>query len=127
MHHGVSSGFLRQDEWGMPPTYWERTGIQKGKRYSLAYGGGACIFGECMERAKGGSHYWNVIRIPEVAVQTGARYGTPYEVTLRLGQGIFGVLVRNAYSGACAVTGEHSASVLGAAHIVPYAKEEASG
>ena len=39
----------------------------------------------------------------------------------RLGQGTFRVAVTDAYSRACAVTGEHSLPVLEAAHIRPYA------
>jgi putative restriction endonuclease len=38
-----------------------------------------------------------------------------------LGQGLFSLAVRDAYSGACAVTREHSVPVLEAAHILPYA------
>jgi len=51
-----------------------------------------------------------------------ARYGAPIEVKPRLGQGLFSLAVRDAYRGACAVTGEHSGPVLKAAHIIPYAR-----
>jgi putative restriction endonuclease len=47
----------------------------------------------------------------------------PATVRPRLGQGLFSLAVRDAYRGACAVTGEHSIPVLEAAHIVPYARE----
>ena len=114
--------FFDRDELVVPPADWAPTGIQKGKVYSLRSGEGARVFGECMERARGGAHYWNVVRGPEASTQAGARYGTPYEVTPRLGQGIFSVQVRSAYGGACAVTGEHSAPVLEAAHIKPYSQ-----
>jgi putative restriction endonuclease len=50
----------------------------------------------------------------------GARYGNPILVRPRKGQGLFSLAVREAYDGACAVTGEHSGPVLEAAHIIPY-------
>jgi putative restriction endonuclease len=40
----------------------------------------------------------------------------------RLGQGLFSLAVRDAYRGACTVTGEHSGPVLEAAHIMPYGR-----
>jgi len=112
--------FFHPDEWVTPPADWAATGIQQGKRYSLTSGEGARVFRECMERAKGGTHYWNVERSSQEDLGEGERYGIPVAVKPRLGQGIFSVLVRNAYGGACAVTREHSAPVLEAAHIVPY-------
>ena len=48
------------------------------------------------------------------------RYGRPYEVRPRLGQGSFRIAVLDAYGGACAVTGKHSMPALEAAHIRPY-------
>jgi hypothetical protein len=36
---------------------------------------------------------------------------------------VFSLAVRDAYRGACAVTGEHCIPVLEAAHIVPYARD----
>ena len=113
--------FFRPGEWVMPPADWATTGIQQGKRYSLNSGEGARVFRECLELASRGTHYWNVEDSPQVTVGEGARYGASVAVKPRLGQGIFSVLVRNAYGGACAVTREHSAPVLEAAHIVPCA------
>ena len=114
--------FFGPDDWVAPPADWATTGIQQGKRCSLDTGEGSRIFRECMERAKRGSHYWNVERSPETTSGDGERYGAAMTVRPRLGQGIFSLLVRDAYGGACAVTGEHSAPVLEAAHIVPYAQ-----
>jgi len=114
--------FFSRDEWVAPPADWAPTGIQQGKIYALDSGEGARVFGECMERAKKGTHYWNVERSPQTTGLQAPRYGPPIEVQPRLGQGIFSVLVRDAYGGACAVTHEHSAPALEAAHIVPYAR-----
>jgi putative restriction endonuclease len=110
--------FFRQEEWVRPPEDWARSGIQQGKTYALDSREGNRLFRECIDRAQQGNHYWNVERIEEAP----ARYGAPVEVKPRLGQGLFRLAVRDAYRGACAVTGEHSGPVLEAAHIVPYAR-----
>src|SRR5262245_16328860 len=47
-------------------------------------------------------------------------YGKPQIVHPRLGQGLFRVLVTEAYSRKCAITGERTVPVLEAAHIKPY-------
>ena len=56
---------------------------------------------------------------PSVAEPT-PRYGDPILVRPRIGQGIFRVAITEVYSGACAVTGEHSLPALEAAHIRPF-------
>jgi putative restriction endonuclease len=47
-------------------------------------------------------------------------YGKPQIVLPRLGQGLFRILVTDAYSRRCAMTGERTLPVLQAAHIKPY-------
>jgi putative restriction endonuclease len=110
--------FFARDEWVSPPSDWSPTGIQQGKRYALESGEGRRVLHECMQRATAGQRYWNVERVAEDA----PRYGEPVPVRPRLGQGLFSLAVRDAYQGACAVTGEHSGPVLEAAHIVPYGR-----
>jgi putative restriction endonuclease len=110
--------FFSQQEWIDPPNDWAPTGIQQGKRYELGSGEGKRIYAQCMEGASRATHYWNVDRVAEPS----ERYGTPVIVRPRLGQGLFSFAVRDAYKGACAVTGEHSTPVLEAAHIKPYAQ-----
>lgn len=107
--------FFEKKDWIAMPMDWAKTGIQQGKRYALTSGEGNRIYRECLDRANLGNHYWNVDRIEE-----SSRYGSPVLVRPRLGQGIFRLDVRNAYHGACAITGEHSGPVLEAAHIIPY-------
>jgi putative restriction endonuclease len=51
------------------------------------------------------------------------RYGESYLTRPRLGQGAFRAMVLDAYKGQCAITGEHTAPVLQAAHIKPYADQ----
>ncbi len=108
--------FFLKGDWVEPPNDWATTGIQQGKRYHLHSGEGNRVFRECMERANRGNRYWNVDHVMEDI----PRYGEPLLVRPRLGQGLFSLEVRDAYRGACAVTGEHSGPVLEASHIIPY-------
>jgi putative restriction endonuclease len=55
-----------------------------------------------------------------VAVVESVRYGELMIVRPRLGQGIFRVVVTDAYERRCAITGERTLPVLEAAHIKPY-------
>lgn len=110
--------FFPRDRWIEPPLDWAKTGIQQGKTYRMDDGEGQRVFHECLSAAETGARYWNVERVEDV----GPRYGTPMMVRPRLGQGLFSIAVREAYEGACAVTGEHSVPVLEAAHIVPYGR-----
>ena len=73
-----------------------------------------------VERAGDGLHYWNIDADPRLVADNFARYGAALELRPHLGQGLFSLAVRDAYRGACAVTGEHSLPVLEAAHILPY-------
>lgn len=57
-----------------------------------------------------------------IAASEGSRYGKPLIVEPRLGQGIFRVLVTDAYDRRCAMTNERTLPVLQAAHIKPYAE-----
>jgi putative restriction endonuclease len=53
------------------------------------------------------------------AIESGG-YGKPQIIHPRLGQGLFRILVTDAYSRRCAITGERTLPVLEAAHIKPY-------
>jgi len=108
--------FFSSDDLVEPPADWARTGIQQGKTYDLSRDEGARILRDCLERAQRPGRSWNV----ETTAEVGPRYGAPALLRPRLGQGTFSLAVRDAYSGACAVTGEHSSPALEAAHIVPY-------
>lgn len=112
--------FFVPDEWVRPPADWASTGIQQGKTYDLTSGEGNRVLRECMERATGGLHYWNIDTDPRLVAENFARYGAAIEVRPRLGQGLFTLAVRDAYEGACAVTREHSLPVLEAADSLPY-------
>jgi putative restriction endonuclease len=113
--------FFPQDDWVSPPADWPQSGIQQGKTYRLDEGEGLRVREECFARARTGGRYWNVNQTVQVIAEASPRYGDPVLVEPRLGQGLFSLAVRDAYGGACAVTHEHSAPVLEAAHIKPYA------
>ena len=114
--------FFAQDDWVSPPTDWAKTGIQQGKTYQLDGGEGRRILEQCLGRARTGDRYWNVEPTAQIVAEGAARYGSPVPVRPRMGQGLFSLAVRDAYDGACAVTHEHSAPVLEAAHIKPYGR-----
>lgn len=113
--------FFPEKDWIEPPRDWARTGIQEGKGYDLSKGEGKRLYDACLERAMQSDRHWNVDRSTIVAAPAGERFGQPVTVRPRLGQGLFRFAVRDAYSRACAITGEHSTPVLEAAHIKPYA------
>ena len=114
--------FFAESEWIVPPSDWARTGIQQGKSYDLQSGEGRRIRDECLALARQGARYWNVEPNVQIVAEGSERYGSPLVVRPRLGQGLFSLAVRDAYGGACAITHEHSAPVLEAAHIRPYAR-----
>lgn len=109
--------FFPESDWVDAPSDWPVTGVQVGKRYDVTTGEGRRVVDACMARALIANTRWNVDR----AAEPQPRYGSPVQVTPRLGQGLFSFAVRDAYNGACAVTREHSVPVLEAAHIKPYA------
>lgn len=104
--------FFSRDAWIPIPSDWSPN-IVTGKRYDLSTEPGRSIWIAISERLQRSS-IW-----PEM--QDGdRRYGDPIFYTPRLGQGGFRVIVTDAYSRRCAVTGERTLPVLEAAHIKPY-------
>ena len=103
--------FLPRDEWIPTPKSWSRN-IVTFKTYSTDEEEGLAL--------------WQAVQAPLAPDQQGvvrenqARYGQPYEVHPRLGQGAFRVLVTDNYSRRCAVSGERTLPALDAAHIIPY-------
>ena len=104
--------FFSEDDWIPAPPSWSKN-IVRGKTY------------DTMERE--GQDLWLAVRDrlgearSSVATEAEAeRYGKPFLTRARLGQGTFRVLVTEAYSRRCAITGERTLPVLDAAHIKPY-------
>lgn len=77
---------------------------------------GRRLWAECLERASMASQRFEWVA--EAAERE--RHGRPHIVIPRLGQGSFRLAVLDAYSGACAVTGERAMPALEAAHIRPW-------
>ena len=61
--------------------------------------------------------------IPETLAENTPKYGAPVEVTPRLGQGTFRMIITDLYERRCAVTRERSLPTLDAAHIKPFGKD----
>jgi putative restriction endonuclease len=90
----------------------------QGKTYSTEEQVGADLWAEVQARIEG-------ISAENKATYSIAkeRYGREYFTRPRLGQGAFRVLVTEAYSRRCAITGERTLPVLNASHIKPYSQE----
>jgi putative restriction endonuclease len=104
-----------EQRWIRQPNNWGATTVV-GATYDLREGEGLRIWNEATEPPA------RRPRLPSYAEESPPRYGAPTLVRPRLGQGIFRVLVLEAYDRACAVTGEHSLPVLDTAHIRPFAE-----
>jgi putative restriction endonuclease len=103
--------FWPPEMWIKDPVGWSGN-IVRGRYYDTAKSDGASLWEQVRERLQYG-------RADESTLQ---RYGEPRLVSPRLGQGAFRILVTDAYSRRCAITGESTLPVLDAAHIVPFAE-----
>jgi putative restriction endonuclease len=108
--------FFSREEWIPAPADFSKYIVQ-GKTYDM--------------REEIGAHLWSQVRerldrahvlLEEQAAEDPARYGNPILINPRIGQDIFRVLVTEAYSRRCAISGEKTLPVLQAAHIKPYAE-----
>jgi putative restriction endonuclease len=108
--------FFPREEWIPAPEDFSKNIVQ-GKTYDM--------------RDATGAHLWNQVRerldrahviLEEQTAEEPARYGNPVLINPRIGQDIFRVLVTDAYSRRCAISGEKTLPVLQAAHIKPYAE-----
>ena len=113
------------------PFFWERSrwipsppefklSTQAGKGFDSASGPGRPLWEAVCERLRQSP----AIRLEQgtatlAAIETGG-FGKPQIIHPRLGQGLFRILVTEAYSRRCAFTGERTLPVLEAAHIKPY-------
>ncbi len=114
----VNASFFSKDEWIPQPSDWPVRTLRP-TRYDLAVDEGARVWSECLARVRVAPK----VMEPTLIAGDTPRYGAPILVRPRLGQGAFRVAVTDAYSRACAVTGEHSLPALDAAHIRPFAKD----
>ncbi len=102
--------------WIPQPRGWPRSAVQ-GKTYPLDHGEGQRVWEHCLANAQALGH---AASSHETGVEKRPRYGKPVQITPRLGQGTFRVVVMESYGRACAVSSEHSLPALEAAHIRPY-------
>ncbi len=110
--------FFPKEEWIPVPSNWSKN-IVVGKTYNTDDAIGNRLWSQVQERL---SDKEPDPKEPELVYEEGERYGKKYEIRSRIGQGAFRVLVTDAYSRRCAVTGEKTLPVLEAAHIKPYAE-----
>lgn len=104
--------FFSREAWIPAPNDWSPN-IVTGKRYDLNLEPGRSIWHAIQER---------MADVPFMGTngERPARYGDPILYAPRLGQAGFRIVVTDAYSKRCAVTGEKTLPVLEAVHIRPY-------
>ena len=102
--------FFNEPDWIEPPRSWA-TNIVSFKTYNTDTDEGLALWQEVQDR---------LTLQTGVLAESGRRYGEPYLVEPRLGQGGFRVMVTDAYHRRCAVTRERTLPALDAAHIRPY-------
>lgn len=104
--------FWPREHWIPVPADWKQNIVQ-GRTYDLLAEPGRSLLAQVRERLVGMDL--------AAAGEPEPRYGEPVLVKPRLGQGSFRVVVTDAYSRRCAMTGEKTLPVLEAAHIQSYA------
>lgn len=107
--------WLTEREWIPAPADWPMNTVQ-GKTYSTDSEAGARLYASVRDRLNTGRSLFHV-------EEEAARYGAEYVARGRLGQGAFRILVTDAYSRRCAISGEKTLPVLQAAHIKPFSQE----
>jgi putative restriction endonuclease len=115
--------FFKQEDWIETPSDWGKSIVQ-GKSYETTDTVGNEIWSK-VEKLLEKYLYTNVIDEGKSQFQydesASPAYGKSVLTKVRLGQGAFRVLVTDAYSRRCSITGEKTLPVLEAAHIKPYA------
>ena len=106
--------FLDESQWIPVPSSWSPN-IVSFKTYGMDDQDGRTIWDAIQERVSSVSQNMNVQKNG-----LSERYGEPYLVKPRLGQGTFRILVTDIYGRKCAVTQEKTLPALEAAHIKPY-------
>ena len=115
--------FFRQEDWIETPIDWGKSIVQ-GKSYDSNDVIGKEIWSKVEKLLE---KYLHINSIDEGKSQflleepSSPAYGNSVLTKVRLGQGAFRVLVTDAYSRRCSITGEKTLPVLEAAHIKSYA------
>lgn len=111
--------FWPNDAWIECPDDFKLNTVQ-GKGYDSEVGTGRDLWNQVSERLQMYGATQLETDTAALAVIESKGYGKPQVVLPRLGQGLFRILVTDAYQRRCAITGERTLPVLDAAHIKPY-------
>lgn len=111
--------FFPNEAWIECPEDFKLNTVQ-GKGYDSEVGTGRNLWNQVAERLQLYSAKQIETGTAALAAIESKGYGKPQIVLPRLGQGLFRVLVTDAYQKRCAITGERTLPVLDAAHIKPY-------
>lgn len=121
--------FFSPEQWIPVPSDWKRN-IVRGKAYDLSKEPGRSLWAAVTERMAlleatevlpQGIHPDAPFATPQAADPQSC-YGSPIVIQPRLGQGLFRVMVTDAYQRRCAISQEKVLPVLEAAHIRPYSE-----
>ncbi|NTW33194.1 MAG: HNH endonuclease [Bacteroidetes bacterium] len=116
--------FFKEEDWIKTPSDWGQSIVQ-GKSYDTSDEIGQSIWKQ-IEKLLGRYLFLNASDEGKSQLileePSSPAYGNTVLVKVRLGQGAFRVLVTDAYSRKCSITGEKTLPVLEAAHIKPYAE-----
>ncbi|HAL82667.1 MAG TPA: restriction endonuclease [Mucilaginibacter sp.] len=111
--------FFKREDWIPVPTNWSKSIVQ-GKTYSTDDNIGEDLW-RMVERTLDKYMFEEVANTNQLMLnEPELRYGNPILQKVRLGQGAFRVLVTDAYTRRCAISGEKTLPVLEAAHIKPF-------
>ena len=118
--------FFEREDWIPQPETWKRSIVQ-GAGYSTDTHIGNRLWSDVEDRLRKYHFYEQTEAGSEsksqlILEEPESEYGKSVLTKVRLGQGAFRVLVTDAYSRRCAITGEKTLPALEAAHIKPYAE-----
>jgi putative restriction endonuclease len=111
--------FWPKEAWIPCPADFKLNTVQ-GKGYDAEDGIGRELWNAVRERLQTEAPAQLQVGTAAFAAVESNGYGKPQIVLPRLGQGLFRMLVTDAYQRRCAITGERTLPVLDAAHIKPY-------
>jgi len=115
--------FLKRQDWIPAPSNWAPSIVQ-GKSYESGERVGVQVWSEVQNRLarSDDAKIFALAGGASPQAEEVARYGAEFLTRARLGQGAFRVLVTDAYTRRCAITGERTLPALEAAHIKPFSK-----
>ncbi|MEX2336628.1 MAG: HNH endonuclease [Fulvivirga sp.] len=115
--------FFDEEDWIPVPANWSPSIVQ-GKAYSTNDAIGQNLWNklETILYKYNSFNEADGLKSQLILEESEPQYGKSFIRKVRLGQGAFRVMVTDAYTRKCAITGEKTLPVLEASHIKPYAK-----